>query len=321
MKAPRIKIGKRLVLLLFASAMLFTIQGVSVSAETTKQPASAWKIIIDNPQHHCAKRDGDADITEWSYIYFGSYPQTEVTGIALTLAITGATYDRNGDAWVNGQKYRRISKSDTNFDGDFGNQAYRYFKWERIKWRVLQDNGSTLFVAADKGLDCRDYHEQYVLPDMMIELNSITWECCTLRNWLNTSFYDMAFSVREQEAIVEQDVINEDNPDYGTAGGVNTNDKLYLLSIREMTNPAYGFCDAYTVSSASRRLQASDYANARGVRIDMFGDYKGACDYWLRSPGDETYSAARVPYNGCVDIGGRVSYGGLAVVPAMHIRR
>ncbi len=94
------------------------------------------------------------DKTDWSYVYFGSYPQSEVTGAALTKAITGAAYDANGDAWVDGVKYRRISKNDTNYDGHFGDSAYRYFKWERIRWKVLQNDGSTLFVLADLGLDC-----------------------------------------------------------------------------------------------------------------------------------------------------------------------
>ena len=81
----------------------------------------------------------------------------------------------NGDAWVNGTKYRRISKSDTNYDSYFGDSEFRYFKWERIKWRVLNVNNSTMFVVADKGLDCKDYNEEYT---------SVTWENSTRRNWL-----------------------------------------------------------------------------------------------------------------------------------------
>ena len=114
-----------------------------------------------NPVHHCTKQNDGTDYTDWSYVYFGSYPQSEVTGDALTSAITGAVYDNNGDAWVNGTKYRRISKSDTNYDGYFGDGTYRYFRWERIKWRVLQNDGNTLFVVTDKGLDCKDYNEEY----------------------------------------------------------------------------------------------------------------------------------------------------------------
>lgn len=45
---------------------------------------------------------------KWSYIYFGSYPQTEVAGDDLTDAIKNASYNASGDATVNGVKYRRI---------------------------------------------------------------------------------------------------------------------------------------------------------------------------------------------------------------------
>ena len=67
-----------------------------------------------NPVHHCTKKDDGTDYTDWSYVYFGSYPQTEVTGNSLTSAVTEAGYDANGDTWVNGTKYRRISQEDTN---------------------------------------------------------------------------------------------------------------------------------------------------------------------------------------------------------------
>ncbi len=210
MKKKAKRTGKRLLSLLLAAAMLLTAQAVSVMAETvTAKESSDKENTVDaagaaspaNPVHHCTKQDNGTDNTDWSYVYFGTYPQTEVTGDALTSEITGASYDANGDAWVNGTKYRRVSKSDTNYDGYFGNSQYRYFKWEQIKWRVLQNNGSTLFVVADKGIDCKDYHE----PG-----GSITWENCTLRNWLNNDFYNLAFSSSEQSDIVQQNVINED---------------------------------------------------------------------------------------------------------------
>ncbi len=264
-----------------------------------------------NPVHHCTKKDDGSDYTEWSYVYFGSYPQTEVTGSELTSVIVGADYDGNGDAWADGTKYRRISKSDTNYDAYFGDSTYRYFKWERIKWRVLQNNGSTLFVVADRGLDCKDYNEEY---------KSITWENCTLRSWLNGTFYNAAFSSAEQGAVVSQTVINEDNPDYGTEGGNDTRDNIYLLSIGEVTDPSYGFCEDYSTDSVSRRVQASNYAHAMGVYTNPSTDYQGNCWGCLRSPGINTGFYAVVCSNGEVDrSGNNVDIKGDAVVPALHI--
>ena len=90
---------------------------------------SGIPISLTNPVHHCVTIEGDADYTDWSYVYFGSYPQSEVIGDELTTAIIKANYDDNGDAWVKGKKYRRICT-------DSGYSNYKYFRWERIKWKV-----------------------------------------------------------------------------------------------------------------------------------------------------------------------------------------
>lgn len=271
-----------------------------------------------NPVHHCTKKNDGTDYTDWSYVYFGSYPQSEVTGDALTAAITGAVYDNNGDAWVSGTKYRRIRRSDTNNTDYFGSKAYRYFKWERIKWRVLQNDGNTLFVVADKGLDCKNHNEVR---------KSITWENCTLREWLNNDFYGIAFSSAEQGAVVGQTVVNEDNPYDNAEGGNNTNDKVYLLSIGEVTNPYYGFCEDRGTHSASRWMQRSDFAQARGAYTYSSSDTGGNANtyWWLRSPYDDydTFTAANVdPYGSlCSRAYNMGSYfiDFYTVAPALHI--
>lgn len=234
-----------------------------------------------NPVHHCTPGNDVTDETDWSYVYFGSYPQTEVTGSDLTSAITGANYDENGDVWVNGTKYRRISKSDADNSLYFGGNTYRYFKWERIRWRVLKNDGKTLFLMADRGLDCKRYNE---------EDKSITWEDCTLRHWLNNTFYHTAFSSAEQGAVMSQTVVNEDNPDYGTEGGNDTTDNVYLLSIGEVTNPSLGFCKQYMLFSKSRQIQASDYSHAMGTYTSSDSSTGGNanCGWHLRSPGGGT---------------------------------
>ena len=91
-------------------------EAIPVSAETEQQAMDVIENVPANPVHYCAKQEDGIDITDWSYIYFGSYPQSEVTGDALTLENTEDSYDENGDAWVDGRKYRRISKKDVLHD-------------------------------------------------------------------------------------------------------------------------------------------------------------------------------------------------------------
>lgn len=140
------------------------MQGIQVHAGTAGQQTRA-KEMSANPIYHCAGTDDVTGYTDWSYVCVGSYLQIEVTGSILTSAITGASYDANGVEKVNGTQYRRIKKSDVNnsYTGSdyfswHGANDYYYFKWKRIKWCVLQNDGSALFVTG-KRLDCEDYHD------------------------------------------------------------------------------------------------------------------------------------------------------------------
>lgn len=105
-----------------------------------------------------------------------------------------------------------------------------------IKWRVLSVDGDDAFLLADKNLDCQRYNATYT---------NVSWETCTMRSWLNGygasdnvcgtdyssgNFLDYAFTAGEQSAIKTTNVVNEDNPNYGTEGGNNTSDRVYLLS-------------------------------------------------------------------------------------------
>ena len=274
-----------------------------------------------NPVHHCTKEDGGSDYTDFSYVYFGSYPQGEVTDSATIAAIDraiekyGTVADAGMDVWVNGTKYRRIRKDDTNYDGYFydmpTSNGFRYFKWERIKWKVLENDGNTLFVVADRAIDCKNYNQAY---------KSITWETSTIRDWLNASFYNAAFSSDEQSAIITQNVMNEDNPKHDTKGGNDTSDKIYLLSIGEVTNETYGFCSDDSTYSMSRRMKTSDYARVRGTTQSNRSGYEGNCYWLLRSSGISSYRVVYVYDDGSLNRnGGSVNLYGGSVCPALHI--
>ncbi len=276
---------------------------------------------LTNPVHHCTKQNGSTDYTDFSYIYFGSYPQSEVTDSAAIAAIdnaiaaSGTVADVGMDVWINGTKYRRISKNNTNYDGYFddmkASNGYRYFKWERIKWRVLRNDGNTLFVVVDKAIDCKSYNE---------EATNVTWETSTLRGWLNDSFCNTAFSSNEQSAIVTRNLENENNQEHGTEGGNSTSDKVYLLAISEVTSEKYGFCSDGDTSSMSRRMKASDYANARGTLRSSSSGYEGNCWWWLRSPGSSNSYSVNVNYYGWLNkYGYNVINSDGGICPAMRI--
>ena len=166
-------------------------------------------------------------------------------------------------------------QEDTNGDG----VADQNDDKQPVKWQVLSVDGDDVFLLADKVLDCQPYN---------IECTSVTWETCSLRTWLNEEFYNAAFSDTEKAAIIETTVTNADNPVYDTEGGTDTKDKVYQLSLSEVSDPAYGFHGEMRYGDEARIGKATSYVEAKG---DWQNKEKGI-KWWLRSPGeDDTYVA------------------------------
>ena len=178
---------------------------------------------------------------------------------------------------------------------------------EPIKWRVLSVNGNDAFLLADQNLDAKPYNEEYT---------DVTWATCTLRTWLNDTFFNMAFTSAEQVAIKNTTVVNDDNPYYDTEGGENTTDKVYLLSIAEASNTAYGFNGKFRTSSETRVATNTAYvAGKEGMHAVGFANW-----WWLRSPGASSDGVSYIDNSGEGGSGGwGVSVDYIAVRPALHL--
>ncbi len=183
---------------------------------------------------------------------------------------------------------------------------------EPIKWRVLSVEGNEAFVVADMALDCKRYNQTY---------EDVTWETCTLRQWLNSTFLDAAFDAEEKSAIKTTTVANEDNIDYGTEGGNTTSDQIFLLSQNEVKNPKYGFNSVYNTESETRQCKASAYAVENNCWIhgsDVNNGYAGNCRWWFRSPGYDSHFVSGVSFDGW-GWGFSVDDDDLGVRPALNI--
>lgn len=174
-----------------------------------------------------------------------------------------------------------------------------------IKWRVLSVKGDDALIMADMGLDAQPYNTSYT---------SITWKDCTLRSWLNNDFYNNAFSTQAKSAIISTTLVNDDNPYYGTEGGDNTTDNVFLLSIADSLNADYGFDSTdfntgyyYNSYDPGRRVEPTAFAKARGASYNTSGEYANKGWWWLRSPGSSTSYAADVYGSGRVNLYGTLS--------------
>jgi hypothetical protein len=181
-------------------------------------------------------------------------------------------------------------------------------KFGRYDWRVLDvQGGKALIITKDVTRVNMPYNKTFA---------EVTWETCTLRKWLNEDF-PRTFSGQEQARIALTANINENNQRYGTAGGNNTQDRLFLLSISEVVK--------YFGDSGQLKKRPSEdsywiddkYNSARAAKYNGFSAW-----WWLRSPGDTSSTAAYVSTGGDLDVSGRGVSNGLAsggVRPALWL--
>ena len=94
----------------------------------------------------------------------------------------------------------------------------------------------------------------------------------------------------KNKIILETTVINNDNPHFGTNGGNNTTDRIFLLSIEELLK-YFGDSGQWENPAPVSRWWINDrYNNARIAR-DTAGS---ASWWWLRSPANSSSFAALV---------------------------
>ncbi|MBR6172183.1 MAG: N-acetylmuramoyl-L-alanine amidase family protein [Eubacterium sp.] len=203
---------------------------------------------------------------------------------------------------------------------------------ETIEWQVLdRKQDGSLLVLSKYALDCRQYNERQ---------KSVTWETCTLRTWLNSTFLNTAFTSDEITMIPETTVKNDNNQHSRARGGNDTTDQVFLLSLDEakkyIENDDTEEGQKYGISSA-RACKPTAYAVAQGAWFldsddaaldEYFSRYYGNCFWWLRSPGNDQDLASCTGFDGYLYGSGyvaeqgdfRVSVNYFAVRPAMWIK-
>lgn len=149
---------------------------------------------------------------------------------------------------------------------------------EEIEWLVLDVQDEKVLLISRYALDCQPYN---------MKNTSVTWENCSLRTWLNSTFINKAFTAEEQKAVLTTTVDNGKSQGYyNTDGGSNTQDKVFLLSYAE----AKKFFDNVN----SRECQLTEYAIAQNSYMATNGN----CYWLLRSPGPSLSSVCAITSSG-----------------------
>ena len=174
-------------------------------------------------------------------------------------------------------------------DNDPGNGA------EPIEWQVLTVSKDQALAVSRYALDLMPYNDV---------ITEVTWDDSSLRRWLNGEFYETGFTAGEKSRILYVKNQNPDNPEFGTDGGNQTNDRIFILSAEQ--------AQRYFKSDAARVCQRTDYAAANHHAanstnpIQIFNQPIPDPDavWWLRTPGDDQLKTVITGKDGKIDLRG-----------------
>lgn len=170
---------------------------------------------------------------------------------------------------------------------------------EEIIWVAIAKEENRVFLLSLNCLDSRRYND--------VKDGPVTWAESELRGWLNGEFCNSAFTETEQRLLTETELVTLDNEKYGTPGGENTVDRVFLLSMEEV--------DAY-LDRGLRYGHVTAYADNRGAASNASDNGW----WWLRSPGKVRRDACYVDALGKPSYYGYVVHrSGWSVRPAMWI--
>ena len=249
----------------------------------------------------------------------------------------------NENAYKSGYTYssgETIAQSSSN--------KQRYFKVEPIKWRVLNptENSGNKILLAENILTASavwygyagnayspEYYNNYRCSNIRAFLNGIQNQFVSDGrkareydiDWTDRGFLQTAFTNTAQKLIAITTVDNgasstnpASNSNIWNNGSnlytcANTEDKIFLLSEREVSTSKYGFADYSESGTGNSRIRfPTDYAKAKYAYKSYKAEEGG--NWWLRSP---HYSASNQAL--CVDYDGdlvNMRVGGVPKTPA-----
>ena len=181
------------------------------------------------------------------------------------------------------------------------------FEGLTLEWLTLaidEENEKALLVT-------KDIIAHWVYDSAVME--DVTWETSDIREWLNGTFYDGAFSEQQKACILESEIVNSANPVTGTESGADTVDIVFLLSYEEAQTyfptdesrqACYNFSQEYMAYLAKMMADTPNLEMTEQEALDELDGYNNGTDWpdswWLRTSGDGQQTAAGVESDGVI---------------------
>jgi len=163
-------------------------------------------------------------------------------------------------------------------------------------WRILDIKNNTALIITENIIEHRAYHDVY---------KDITWADCSLRKYLNGEFYDK-FNVTDKSRISPVINKNPDNQWYGSKGGEDTEDSIFLLTIEDVVCRYFGDSSEKLYSPGKNQrywFERKDKNNSNRI-AKLEANEEGIWWWWLRSPGRVNVKAVYIHGDGNIGIQG-----------------
>lgn len=161
------------------------------------------------------------------------------------------------------------------------------------RWRALDVQADRMLILTEEIVAQRDYHDKK---------ENTTWEHAEIRRFLNTEFLE-GFCAHDKDRVLATNNRNADNPWYKSAGGGDTVDQVFLLSLDEVVRLHFG--DSSRLLDHPKPNQRywfdrKDENNAKRKAVFLDSGWW----WWTRSPGKNNRVATYVHGDGNIGIQG-----------------
>lgn len=195
---------------------------------------------------------------------------------------------------------------------------YGKYKNEKISWIVVERNNGKVLLLSEKIIE-----RKYSYNDSG---DGTTWENCSLRQWLNNDFYKSAFTEAEKNSIVLTSLSNPNNLTYGTNGGNETEDKVFVFSKSEydVFEPILGDNIVTNGTSYADNIYSyvTEYSGLMAQQQAQLAISICANSWYLRTPGETSKDVMYASRYGVNEKGTSVenlSYCGFGIRPAILV--